>query len=157
MAPVILVAGSSARGDVLRDSGFDVVQPPDAAALLELAAERPAPGVIVLELGAPGFDALDLCRQLKGNPDTRRIAVLIATDQPLSTEASIEALAAGADWCLAQPAPALRPSPSPRWCGAAASRRAWSGWPTKSMVGRRRRWRRSATSPSASPTTSTTS
>jgi signal transduction histidine kinase len=107
MAPVILVAGSPVCGDVLRDSGFDVVQPPDAAALLEQAAERPAPGVIVLALGAPGFDALELCRQLKANPDTRRIAVLIVSEQPPSTEASLEALAAGADWYLAQPAHAL--------------------------------------------------
>jgi signal transduction histidine kinase len=104
MASVVLFAGSSARSDALRDFEFEVVRSNDATALLAQAGERPAPGVIVLELGTPGFDAIDVCRKLKSNQETRRIPLLLVSDAPPSPEDSIQAIEAGADWCLTQPA-----------------------------------------------------
>ena len=102
MGPVILFAGSGVRNDALRDAGFGVIHATDGPALLSHAEQRPAPGLVVIDLGS-GLDAVELCRQLKSNPDTRRIAVLLVSDSVLSTEDSIRALSAGADWCITQP------------------------------------------------------
>jgi signal transduction histidine kinase len=103
MAVVILAACSDSRSDSLQDSGFGIVRASDAATLLGHAARRPSPGVILLDLDVPGFDAFEVCRQLKANPDTRRIDVLLVSDSDVSRDDSIRALTAGADWCLTQP------------------------------------------------------
>jgi signal transduction histidine kinase len=103
MATVILVVGSGFRSAALRDSGFRVIDAADGPRLLSQAQHRPSPGLVVLDLDFPGLDAFDVCRQLKSSPDTRRIAVLLVSDSDVSTEDSIRALAAGADWCLTQP------------------------------------------------------
>ncbi len=107
MASVILVAGSDLRCDALRDSEFSLIHATDGPSVLLHAANRPSPGLIVIELDASGLDAFEVCRQLKSNPDTRRIAVLLISDAPASPEASLRALSAGADWCLMEPSPPL--------------------------------------------------
>jgi two-component system cell cycle sensor histidine kinase/response regulator CckA len=103
MAAVILVAGSDVRCDALQGARFSVIQATDAPTALTHAEQRPSPNLIVLDLDFPGVDAFAVCRQLKSNPDTRRIAVLVVSETVVSPEASIRALSAGADWCLAQP------------------------------------------------------
>ena len=45
---------------------------------LELAAER-KPDLILLDLSMPGMDGYEVCRRLKENPDTRRIAVIFVS------------------------------------------------------------------------------
>jgi ribonuclease P protein subunit RPR2 len=63
--------------------------------------ESKRPDVIVLDVGLPGTDGLELCRQLKGSPATSGIAVVLLTG---SDEATKEvARAAGADALLGKP------------------------------------------------------
>jgi signal transduction histidine kinase len=107
MASVILVAGSHLRRDALLDSEFGVIHATDGAAVLLHAANRPAPGLITLDLDFPGLGAFEICRQLKADPETRRIPVLLISEAPVSPEESIRALSVGADWCLTQPSTAL--------------------------------------------------
>jgi two-component system cell cycle sensor histidine kinase/response regulator CckA len=107
MTPTVLVVGSDARTHALRDSAFAIVQATDGPSTVSHATRRPAPGVIVLDLDFPGVDAFDLCRQLKSNPDTRRIAVLLVSATVVSPEDNLRALMAGADWCVTAPSTTL--------------------------------------------------
>jgi CheY-like chemotaxis protein len=65
------------RAHALRGTGFAIVQMTDAPAALRRAAQRLSPGLVVLDLDFPGADAFELCQQLKADPYTRRIAVLL--------------------------------------------------------------------------------
>jgi two-component system, cell cycle sensor histidine kinase and response regulator CckA len=103
MTPTILIVGSDVRTHALRDSGFAIVQATDGPSALRHATKRPAPGLIVLDLDFPRVDAFDVCRQLKSNPDSRRIAVLLVSTTVVSPEDSLRALLAGADWCVTEP------------------------------------------------------
>jgi excisionase family DNA binding protein len=58
------------------------------------------PSVLILDLCMPRFDGLEVCRQLKGNPDTQHIQILGITGYPQLIPAL---MAAGADACLAKP------------------------------------------------------
>lgn len=60
------------------------------------------PDLIVLDLMMPGVDGLDVCRQVKGDPSTQHIKILVVTGY--SSERQLQAAReAGADDCLAKP------------------------------------------------------
>jgi len=103
MAPVILVAGSERGSDALRDSGFRVLEANDGPTALSHAEHAPSPSLVVLDVSLPGLNAFDVCRQLKTNPHTQPIGVMLVSDTAVSSENCVRALAAGADWCLTQP------------------------------------------------------
>jgi response regulator RpfG family c-di-GMP phosphodiesterase len=73
----------------------------------ESAAEAKAlirserPDVAVLDVRMPGVDGLALCRDLKGNPDTKDIGVVLLTGSDDATES--DAREAGADGYLRKP------------------------------------------------------
>ncbi len=61
-----------------------------------------SPDLIVLDLMMPGVDGLDVCRQVKGDPTTRHIKILVVTGY--SSEQQLQAAReAGADDCLPKP------------------------------------------------------
>ena len=71
-----------------------------AAAARTAIAARP-PDVIVLDIGLPDVDGLTLCRQLKDDPATRWIGVVLLTG--MADEAAGPARRAGADALLRKP------------------------------------------------------
>jgi response regulator RpfG family c-di-GMP phosphodiesterase len=69
------------------------------SARFHVAAFRPH--VVILDVGLPGTDGLELCHRLKADPATREIAVVLLTG---SDDVTIEKLlAAGADGFVAKP------------------------------------------------------
>lgn len=72
---------------------------PDA--LARVAAHRP--DLVLLDLGLPGMSGLDVCRRLKGDPDTRLIPVLVLTGEDPAGH-RVGAWEAGADEYLTKPA-----------------------------------------------------
>jgi putative two-component system response regulator len=75
----------------------------DEAESAEEAAERvrtALPDVIVLDMLMPGIDGLELCRQLKNDPATRDIGVVLLTGADLDPALAREA---GADAFVAKP------------------------------------------------------
>ena len=82
----------------LRARGYDVDIAPDGEQALELA-ERHHPNVVVLDLGLPGIDGLDVIRNLRGW-STAPIVVLSVRD---SEADRVAALDAGADDYLTKP------------------------------------------------------
>ena len=85
-------------GTNLRARGYDVETAPDGERALELAA-RTHPDVVILDLGLPGIDGVDVIRGLRAWTATP-IIVLSARDQE---QDKVEALDAGADDYVSKP------------------------------------------------------
>jgi ribonuclease P protein subunit RPR2 len=73
----------------------------DNAASAAECIERRRPDAILLDIGMPGMNGLAFCRNLKDDPATRAIPVVVLTGSGSGTEA--EGRAAGADAFLLKP------------------------------------------------------
>ncbi len=82
----------------LARAGYTVHYAVDGQAALELI-ELLAPALVITEILVPKLDGLALCRQLKSNPTTRQIAVLICS----ILAAKERATEAGADAFMKKP------------------------------------------------------
>ena len=90
---------------ILLRTTFEVVDiEVDEADSAELARERIAerhPDVVVLDVSMPGTDGLTFCRQLKSDPDTKHIGVVLLTGSEGGTETAAQE--SGADAFLRKP------------------------------------------------------
>ena len=82
----------------LDKAGFSVIFAQDGEDALA-QARRTLPDIIVTEILVPGLDGLTLCRQLKQDPRTSRIAVLVFSILAVAKRAR----EAGADAFLRKP------------------------------------------------------
>ena len=87
--------------DLFRSSGHEVCLAEDGLAALASIRER-EPDLVVLDHSMPGMSGFEVCRNMKRNPFTARIPVLMLTAQS-EIESKIEGFAAGADDYLAKP------------------------------------------------------
>jgi DNA-binding response OmpR family regulator len=80
--------------------GYRVTTVKDGRAALEVAAD--GFDLVLLDVGLPGLNGLEVCRQLRARPDTARLAIVMLTgrDQPGDIR---DGLAAGADDFLIKP------------------------------------------------------
>jgi CheY-like chemotaxis protein len=90
-------------GTILRRHGFTVRSARFGAAGLKAVRDDP-PGVVVLDLGLPELDGLEVLRQIRGDPATRHIPVLVITVHVYEHDREA-AEAAGCDEFLAKPLP----------------------------------------------------
>ena len=91
---------------LLSSKGYKVTGVRDGlAALSEI--EKCRPDLILLDIMMPGIDGFEVCRRIKGNPDTRDIPIVMLTakksaaDQARGTEV-------GADAYITKPFKSLR-------------------------------------------------
>jgi diguanylate cyclase (GGDEF)-like protein len=101
----LLVVDDDAALRILLRTTFEVVdieveEADSAEAAAELIASR-APNVVVLDVGMPGMDGLTFCRQLKAEPATAHIGVVLLTGTGGGTEDAAEEC--GADAFLRKP------------------------------------------------------
>jgi len=82
----------------LDEAGYEVEFAKDGHAALE-QARRLLPEIVITEILVPKLDGLALCRQLKGDPKTRSMSVLVFS----ILAASGRAAEAGADAFLLKP------------------------------------------------------
>ena len=92
---------SAMVGDYLGQAGFEVVLAGSLAAGRERLANEPF-DALVLDLMLPDGDGLDLCRELRANPRTRQLPLLMLTarGEPLDRIVGLEL---GADDYLGKP------------------------------------------------------
>jgi two-component system, chemotaxis family, response regulator PixH len=64
----------------LRESGYSVISAVSAKDALNLAIEQ-KPDVIVTDIVMPGMSGFELCRNLKKNPATEKVPVVICTSK----------------------------------------------------------------------------
>lgn len=82
----------------LADHGFEIVAAPTAAEGLAAAASR-APDLILLDLGLPDMDGVDVCRRLR---EWTQTPILVLSARGLERD-KIEALEVGADDYVTKP------------------------------------------------------
>jgi diguanylate cyclase (GGDEF)-like protein len=101
----LLVVDDDPALRILLRTTFEVVDiEVDEADSADLARERIAvdpPDVVVLDISMPGMDGLTFCRQLKADPATAHIGVVLLSGSEGGTEAAAEA--SGADAFLRKP------------------------------------------------------
>jgi DNA-binding response OmpR family regulator len=86
---------------VIDRSGYEVIQAATGSeAMLQAAAANP--DLILLNLGVPGTGADNIVSQLKLNPSTRHIPVIVQTDQVNNVDVRL-AVRAGAKEVLCKP------------------------------------------------------
>jgi len=99
---VLIVDDDRALREALRRAlalaGYDTLLAPDGEAALALAATRP--DAVVLDVGLPGIDGLQVCRTLRASGD--RVPVLMLTARDAIAD-RIDGLDAGADDYLVKP------------------------------------------------------
>lgn len=81
--------------------GHDVISAGDGPAALE-AVRRHQPDVILLDVGMPAMDGLEVCRRLKADPATRLTPIVLVTGQTDLND-RIRGIEAGADEFLSKP------------------------------------------------------
>jgi response regulator RpfG family c-di-GMP phosphodiesterase len=101
---LLLVDDDAALRALLRTTfelvDIEVEEASSASAGLEVIRSR-RPDAIVLDIRMPGMSGLDLCRRLKGDPNTASIAVVLLTGSEGGAQAGVEE--AGADALMRKP------------------------------------------------------
>src|SRR5687767_7749155 len=87
--------------DYLEFSGLRVAGAADAVRGLQMADEL-QPSIILMDAALPGLSGWDAIKELKANPRTKHIPVLMMTGHVLG-DAKERALAAGADGFIPKP------------------------------------------------------
>ena len=100
----------------LRSLEVDLLEADNGRAALALARDR-SPDLLLLDVGLPGIDGLEVCRRLKGDPSTRGVRVVLLTARAQQSDRDAGA-AAGADDYVAKPfSPATLASQVSGWLG----------------------------------------
>ena len=86
---------------LLERVGYAVDAVADGHAALEAVLETEA-DVVLLDIGLPGIDGLEVCRQLRANPATTTIPVILLTGRTTLDDV-VEGLDAGADDFVGKP------------------------------------------------------
>jgi putative two-component system response regulator len=104
--PTILVveddeANRSLLSVLLKRAGYAVVLAEDGQEGLELA-RRGVADAVLLDVGLPGIDGLEVCQRLRDDPATVTLPIILLTGRT-STEDLVRGLDAGADDFLSKP------------------------------------------------------
>jgi two-component system cell cycle response regulator DivK len=70
---------------LLEDSGYRVLQAGTGAEALE-AAKREKPELVLMDLGLPDVNGLEVTRRLKADPETRAVVVIALTGRALAMD-----------------------------------------------------------------------
>jgi len=91
----------SAVGQTLRQAGFTVREAAGGQEALRLAADQPS--LVLLDVKLPDISGIEVCRQLKTNPVTAHIPVLLRSAVFTQSQDKVRGLESGADGYLAEP------------------------------------------------------
>jgi CheY-like chemotaxis protein len=88
-------------GTLLSSSGFDVELVAEASTGIKIALDL-RPSAIVMDLTMSGLDGWSACRQLRSDPNTADVALIVVTGH-VTAEDEQKATACGADVFLRKP------------------------------------------------------
>jgi PAS domain S-box-containing protein len=96
------LANRYALSRVLVQAGYDVIEAATGTEALRIVNER-RPDLVVLDVKLPDVSGYEVCRQIKGNPDTSTVLVLQISATFVNSRDTVRSLDAGADSYLTQP------------------------------------------------------
>jgi CheY-like chemotaxis protein len=87
--------------ETLAAEDADILEATDGVEALEVA-RRELPRLVLLDVAMPGLTGFEVCEQLKSDPDTANIIVVMLTAHGQSSDKE-RAAAAGADYFMTKP------------------------------------------------------
>lgn len=87
---------------MLRNAGYAVLEAPTGAECLRLASQE-SPDIILLDVQLPDISGLDICRQLKADPNLKTAFVVLLSGVEISSDSQSSGLEAGADGYITRP------------------------------------------------------
>jgi two-component system cell cycle response regulator len=87
--------------DWFRNQNYEILEAPNGATGIELALSG-RPDLILLDLAMPDMDGISVARQLKSDPSTRTLPIILLTACG-DVNAKVEAFSAGADDYITKP------------------------------------------------------
>jgi len=90
------------RSRILSDAGYEVLEASNGSEALDLARAI-APVLILLDVNLPDISGLEVCEELKRDPVTTGIPIIMITGAWLSQKDRQQGLASGADAYLVEP------------------------------------------------------
>ena len=87
--------------DLLTNSGYEVIEAIDGIKGVS-SAEIYRPDLILMDVQLPGIDGYEATRQIKANPDLKKIPIIVVTSYALSGD-DLKAFEAGCDAYVAKP------------------------------------------------------
>lgn len=87
---------------LLRSAGYDVLEAASGHECLEVVRAQ-NPDLVLLDVVLADTDGIDLCRQIKGQPETARSFVVLLSSTATSSDRQVTGLEAGADGYIARP------------------------------------------------------
>ncbi len=87
--------------DLLTNSGYEVIEAIDGIKGVS-SAETYRPDLILMDVQLPGIDGYEATRQIKANPDLKKIPIIVVTSYALSGD-DLKAFEAGCDAYVAKP------------------------------------------------------
>lgn len=92
--------------DLLTDQGFDVVEAKDGREAMEIIRrEHPTLSLALVDMVMPGKDGADVLREVRANPRTERLPIIIVTGNEVTAEQREELRAMGATGFLSKAMP----------------------------------------------------
>ena len=102
---ILVVEDDSALRDTiaynLRREGYVVLSASDGIAALDVARQQ-TPSLVLLDLMLPRLDGLDVCRRLRGRPETANVPILMLTARANESD-KVVGLELGADDYVTKP------------------------------------------------------
>jgi len=87
--------------DLLTNSNYEVIEAIDGIKGVS-SAETYRPDLILMDIQLPGIDGYEATRQIKANPDLKKIPIIVITSYALSGD-DLKAFEAGCDAYVAKP------------------------------------------------------
>ncbi|MGA9777145.1 MAG: PAS domain S-box protein [Limisphaerales bacterium] len=87
---------------ILNDAGYDVLQASKGRAGLQLAREK-HPDLALLDVLLPDLNGMELCKQIKADPDLRDVFVVLISGGATNVTHKVEGLESGADDYMVKP------------------------------------------------------
>lgn len=87
--------------ETIADPGLQVLEAQDGPEALQIARSQ-HPSMVLLDVAMPGLSGVEVCQQLKADPATRDIQIVMLTALS-QTKDREKAFAAGADYFITKP------------------------------------------------------
>lgn len=96
------VPGRYARTKLLKQAGYPVIEAGTGWETLEFVAQN-KPVLVLLDVNLPDMSGFEVCKQLKGNPQTAATTILHISASSILTHHQVSGLESGADGYLVEP------------------------------------------------------